>query len=593
VSLGAARVDGEFLERALAVAQRAADAAQAVVVPRYRAQDFSVVTKSDLTPVTEADCEAEAAIKRVLREAFPDHAFFGEEEGREGEGDFLWLIDPIDGTKAFVRGYPMFSTQIALMHRGELVLGVSDAPVYGERAWAVRGGGAFLRERGGAPRALRVSTACELDATTAISTGNLKSLAASPLRWNAYADLVRRVGRIRGYGDFLHYHLLARGAIDLVIESDLNILDIAPLVVIVREAAARSPISTATPSASTRAARSRARLRCMRERGRRSREPEPASSPRAARVVGNVESEHDVALRLPQAIAVASWLHDAAAAVGIALACAQCRSQARIVVEQHVAKVVGAASGFHDMQMDVLRHCFAGIAAGTNAAQAVASVRIGAYPAAQAPVACGVAIQARGFRVNPAAIGVIGVDDDAGARLPARIAHEAGQFQRFAGLSGRGDPAMRAQLRGQAVECRFATFAWRADDNLAPCHAAVGECVETNRQCAILAQRGAVDPRGLRLAQWREDLDAEPRTVMRASDCDAAGCIAARPGGASRRNRTNGDEESLCDAVPTKQSRRGIVCADGSSAATADRRFGASHRRPLGVSSSPSVDACA
>jgi histidinol-phosphatase len=228
--------DRAFLEHALAVAQRAADAAQAVIVPRWRAQDFSVVTKADATPVTEADREAEAAIKRVLRDAFPSHAMYGEEEGREGEGDHLWLIDPIDGTKAFVRGYPMFSTQIALMHRGELVLGVSAAPEYGERAWAMRGGGAFLRGRDGATRAIRVADTREFGPAAAISTGNLKSLAASPSRWNAYADLVRRVGRIRGYGDFLHYHLLARGAIDLVIESDLNILDIAPLVVIVREA---------------------------------------------------------------------------------------------------------------------------------------------------------------------------------------------------------------------------------------------------------------------------------------------------------------------------------------------------------------------
>ena len=228
--------DRAFLEQALGVAQRAADAAQAVVVPRYRAQDFSVVTKADATPVTEADREAEAAIKGVLREAFPTHACLGEEEGREGEGDWLWLIDPIDGTKAFVRGYPMFSTQIALMHAGELVLGVSDAPEYGERAWAVRGGGAFLRDARGGVRNLHVGDACAFDAQAAISTGNLKSLAASPARWNAYAGLVRRVGRIRGYGDFLHYHLLARGAIDLVLESDLNILDIAPLVVIVREA---------------------------------------------------------------------------------------------------------------------------------------------------------------------------------------------------------------------------------------------------------------------------------------------------------------------------------------------------------------------
>ncbi|MEO7431987.1 MAG: inositol monophosphatase family protein [Dokdonella sp.] len=225
------RLSEAFLARALAVAHVAADAAEAVTRPRYRAQDFSVVTKADLTPVTEADREAEATIKRVLRAQFPHHAYYGEEEGREGEGDFVWLIDPIDGTKAFVRGYPMFSTQIALMHAGELVLGVSAAGEYGERAWATRGGGAFLD---GQP--IHVGTNDTFGPHTAISTGNLKSLASSPPRWNALADLARRVGRIRGYGDFLHYHLLARGAIDLVIESDLNILDIAPLVVIVREA---------------------------------------------------------------------------------------------------------------------------------------------------------------------------------------------------------------------------------------------------------------------------------------------------------------------------------------------------------------------
>jgi len=225
----------DFLAAALDVAHHAADAAQALILPRYRARDFSIETKSDQTPVTEADREAEAAIKRVLRAAFPDHAFYGEEEGREGDSDFLWLIDPIDGTKSFVRGYPFFSTQIALMHAGELVLGVSDAAAYGERAWAMRGGGAFLRMQSGEAKRIGVSHAQAFDARAAISTGNLKTLAAGP-RWNALADLVRRVGRIRGYGDFLHYHLLARGAIDLVVESDLNILDIAPLVVVVREA---------------------------------------------------------------------------------------------------------------------------------------------------------------------------------------------------------------------------------------------------------------------------------------------------------------------------------------------------------------------
>lgn len=229
-------LDAAFLARALDAAQRAADAAEAITRPRFRAQDFSVVTKADATPVTEADRDAEVAIKQALRASFPDHAFHGEEEGREGDGDFLWLIDPIDGTKAFVRGYPMFSTQIALMHAGELVLGVSAAGEYGERAWAVRGGGAFLRTRDGAEQRLQVSDLAEFGPQTAISGGNLKSLAQSPVRWAAWGELVRRVGRIRGYGDFLHYHLLARGAIDLVVESDINILDIAPLVVIVREA---------------------------------------------------------------------------------------------------------------------------------------------------------------------------------------------------------------------------------------------------------------------------------------------------------------------------------------------------------------------
>jgi histidinol-phosphatase len=228
-------LDSAFLARALDAAHRAADAAEAITLPRYRTRDFTVETKSDATPVTEADREAESAIKRMLRASFPQHAFYGEEEGREGDGDFLWLIDPIDGTKSFVRGYPFFSTQIALMHAGELVAGVSAAGAYGERAWATRGGGAFLATCGAAGRSIRVSDATAFDANVAISTGNLKSLAAGP-RWSALADLVRKSGRTRGYGDFLHYHLLARGAIDLVVESDLNILDIAPLVVIVREA---------------------------------------------------------------------------------------------------------------------------------------------------------------------------------------------------------------------------------------------------------------------------------------------------------------------------------------------------------------------
>jgi histidinol-phosphatase len=218
-----------FLDRALVVGREAAAAAAQVIRHHYE-RGVAVETKADQTPVTIADREAEAVIKDVLRREFPAHAFYGEELGREGDGDFLWLIDPIDGTKAFVRRYPMFSTQIALMHRGALVLGVSSAPLYGETAWARAGGGAFLD---GAP--IKVSSAREFGPQTAISIGNVKTLTRDA-RWNALGELIRRSGRIRGYGDFLHYHLLARGCLDLVIESDVNILDIAALAVIVREA---------------------------------------------------------------------------------------------------------------------------------------------------------------------------------------------------------------------------------------------------------------------------------------------------------------------------------------------------------------------
>jgi len=220
-----------FLDAALDVARKAADAAALIIARHYRS-DVAVETKADDTPVTIADREAEAAIKRTLKAVFADHAYYGEEEGREGDSDFLWLIDPIDGTRSFVRGYPMFSTQIALMHRGELVLGVSSAAQFGETAWARRGAGAFLNgER------IRCSATQDFDARAAISFGNVKSLARAA-GWNALGQLIQRCGRTRGYGDFYQYHLLARGSIDLVIESDVNILDIAALALIAREAGA-------------------------------------------------------------------------------------------------------------------------------------------------------------------------------------------------------------------------------------------------------------------------------------------------------------------------------------------------------------------
>jgi histidinol-phosphatase len=213
----------------LSAALAAARAADAVIAPLFRA-NLAVEFKADRSPVTEADRRAEQAIHAVLAERFPDYAFYGEETGHHGDASKpMWLVDPLDGTKSFVRDTPFFSTQIALMKDGELVLGVSSACAYGELAWAERGRGAFLN---GQP--IRVSSVNALNATI-LSTGNMKTLAASP-RWANYGALVGQVNRLRGYGDFVHYHLLARGALDLVIESDVNILDIAALAVIVREA---------------------------------------------------------------------------------------------------------------------------------------------------------------------------------------------------------------------------------------------------------------------------------------------------------------------------------------------------------------------
>jgi len=213
------------LQAALDAAGKAAEIARSM----YQS-NIDVRIKADKTPVTEADVRCENAIREILETRFPTYGFFGEETVSRGlDAENLWLVDPIDGTKAFVREYPMFSTQIALMRRGEIVLGVSSAPVYGELAFAERGCGAYLNGK-----ALAVSEIADVE-SAALSAGNLKTLASGG-QWTRYGALVAQVNRIRGYGDFLHYHLLAAGKIDAVIETDVNILDIAACVAIVSEA---------------------------------------------------------------------------------------------------------------------------------------------------------------------------------------------------------------------------------------------------------------------------------------------------------------------------------------------------------------------
>ncbi len=218
----------------------AAKAAEAVIERYYRGT-FEVRLKEDQSPVTIADIEAEQTIRGLITEAFPEHGFYGEETGRmRPDAEYVWLIDPIDGTKSFVRGYPFFSTQIALMHAERLILGVSNAPIAGELAYAERGSGAFLN---GQP--MRVSEVSALALAT-LSLGNIKTLAAAP-QWSRLGDIVQSVDRTRGYGDFLHYHMLGAGKLDIVLESDVNILDIAALSVIVEEAGGRFSDLTGKP----------------------------------------------------------------------------------------------------------------------------------------------------------------------------------------------------------------------------------------------------------------------------------------------------------------------------------------------------------
>ena len=228
----------------------ALDAARAAaeVIRGFYQRNVKIEVKADKTPVTEADLRAEQAIRDLLTRRFPSFGFYGEETGKSHmEAESVWLVDPIDGTKSFVRECPFFSTQIALMRGGQFVLGVSSAPAYGELAWAERGGGAYLDGR-----RIQVSQVSALDAAI-VSTGNLKTLAATPA-WARLGALIGGISRIRGYGDFVHYHLLARGALDVVIESDVNILDIAALTVIVEEAGGKfsdlagAPIGLATTS---------------------------------------------------------------------------------------------------------------------------------------------------------------------------------------------------------------------------------------------------------------------------------------------------------------------------------------------------------
>src|SRR5690625_3202470 len=213
----------------MTVALNAADAADEIAMA-YFGGDFDVERKADESHVTADDRKAAEAIREVISASFPYHARYGEKYRRSGHIRCLWLIDQIDGTRSFIVRLPFWSTQIALMVDGELVLSVSSASSFEERARAVRGQGAFINGR-----AVRVRD-CRRVEDADLCVGNLRSLARRNKGWAWFGSLLARAARSRGYGDFYSYHRLADGSQDIVLESDVNILDIAALVVLVREA---------------------------------------------------------------------------------------------------------------------------------------------------------------------------------------------------------------------------------------------------------------------------------------------------------------------------------------------------------------------
>jgi histidinol-phosphatase len=209
----------------LELALRLADAADALSLARFRAADLRVETKPDLTPVTEADQAIERRLRELLAEERPEDAIVGEEEGADArEATRRWILDPIDGTKNYSRGIPVFATQIALEEDGEVVVGVVSAPALARRWWAERGGGAFLNgER------IHVSRIDSIEAATV--SGDIPT--------DALVALERRSWHGRHFGDFWQHMLVAEGAVDAAIDPVCFLWDVAPMLPIVEEAGGR------------------------------------------------------------------------------------------------------------------------------------------------------------------------------------------------------------------------------------------------------------------------------------------------------------------------------------------------------------------
>lgn len=222
----------------LSLAHVLADTADSVSSPRFRALDLHVESKPDLTPVSDADTAVETALRATLARTRPRDGVLGEEFGvtvaAAGPGPRQWVIDPIDATKNFVRGVPVWATLIALMEGDEPVVGMVSAPALGRRWWAARGHGAYAGRHPAAATPISVSAVRRLaDASFCYSSlGGWEQTG----RLDAVLDLMRHTWRSRAFGDFYGYMLLAEGAVDIMVEPELSLWDVAALVPIVTEA---------------------------------------------------------------------------------------------------------------------------------------------------------------------------------------------------------------------------------------------------------------------------------------------------------------------------------------------------------------------
>ncbi|HLS73129.1 MAG TPA: histidinol-phosphatase [Actinomycetaceae bacterium] len=221
----------------LRLAHVIADQVDAQTMARFQSLDLVVETKPDLTPVSDADRTAEEIVRAQLGRTRPRDSVLGEEYGSTGHSPRQWIIDPIDGTKNFVRGVPVWATLIGLVEDDEVVLGVVSAPALGRRWWATLGSGAWTGRALSSARRLHVSNVSRLE-DASLSYSSLDGWAESG-RLRAFLNLAQRCWRTRAYGDFWSYMLVAEGAVDLAAEPELETYDMAALVPIVTEAGGR------------------------------------------------------------------------------------------------------------------------------------------------------------------------------------------------------------------------------------------------------------------------------------------------------------------------------------------------------------------